>query len=76
MNKQTWPIFRCAKLFFGLFGVVAFLTPAATAALKKYDVRHRMLIQYTEYSPQVEFLSGSHGLDVALTKTTAAGIRS
>ena len=50
------------KFFLISLGLVLFMAPDASAALKKYLVRTRALIMYAETSPRVEFISsGSVG---------------
>ena len=47
------------KIFLISLGLIVFVAPEASAALKKYEVRTRVLIMYAETSPIVEFISSN-----------------
>ena len=49
------------KLFLASLGIVAFMAPAASAALKKYQVRRKVLLIFSDTSPKVEFRSSAGG---------------
>ncbi len=72
MTQRTLLTFQCTKLLLVSFGVLAFLTPAAAAALKKYHVRHRLQLNYSDTSPRVEFRSAV-GPGVALIDDDGSG---
>ena len=52
------------KLFLVSLGIVAFTAPSASAALKKYEVRHRIQLHYSQTSPKVEIGIGAVGVSV------------
>ena len=59
MTDRMFIISQRLKLFLVSLGVVALIAPGASAALKKYKVNRRTLIQYAQTSPKVELLSGN-----------------
>ena len=71
MNNRFFLVSQRAKLFFLSLGIVAFVAPAASAALKKYEVRHRIQLNYSETSPKVE-LRSSAGTGVGLIDESGA----
>ena len=71
MINRIFIVSHRMKLFLVSLGIVAFIAPVASAALKKYDVRRRVVISYAETSPETEYISGA-GIGVGLIDESGA----
>jgi hypothetical protein len=71
MQNRLFVVSQRMKLFLVSLGIVAFIAPSASAALKKYQVRHRIQLNYAETSPKVELRSSS-GTGVGLIDESGA----
>jgi len=60
------------KFFLISLGLVIFIAPEASAALKKYVVRTRALIMFAETSPTVEFISSASTPGIGLIDESGA----
>ena len=72
MSSRLFLFSHRVRLFLVALGIVALAAPAATAALKKYDVRKTRLLHYQATSPHVEFSIWPGGIGKAVIDESGA----
>ena len=73
MRNRSFLVFDGVRLFLISLGIVALAAPAATAVLKKYEVRKTQLRHFENLSPHVEYRTwGAEGVGTAVIDESGA----